>query len=402
MLHSLNYAYRDRRASKGDFRQLWITRINAAARANGMTYNRFIQGLKAAGVEVDRKILAELAVNDPAAFAALVELAEGQRAGRRAAPTGRPDRRRTPVPSPVPSRARGHRHRAHAARRRSRKLLRRAGRDRAGRFLVEGATGRPRGAGVGARGPVHELFVTDAAAARHAELLGGAGRRSAPVSPVTDRAAERSSDTVTPQGWSPCATCSTSPLATALAGRPALGRRARRCRRPRQRRHRHPGRRRRRRRRRAARRRQRRPAQRQGRPGLHRQPVPPAAGPRPRRRRRARRCRAAGLTLLAADGRRRARPGRPCRRRACSRGPIAWLFGNEAHGLPADVAARADHRVRVPIHGRAESLNLATAAAVCLYASVAAARTSCEAASAAADGEPSPTRTLARIESPLE
>ena len=75
MLHSLNYAYRDRRAKKGDFRQLWITRINAAARANGMTYNRFIQGLKAAEVEVDRKILAELAVSEPAAFATLVESA---------------------------------------------------------------------------------------------------------------------------------------------------------------------------------------------------------------------------------------------------------------------------------------------------------------------------------------
>src|SRR3954463_7763988 len=75
VLHSLNYAYRDRRARKGDFRQLWITRINAAARQNGLTYNRFIQGLKNAGVEVDRKILAELAVNDEAAFAALVELA---------------------------------------------------------------------------------------------------------------------------------------------------------------------------------------------------------------------------------------------------------------------------------------------------------------------------------------
>jgi large subunit ribosomal protein L20 len=75
VLHSLNYAYRDRRARKGDFRQLWITRINAAARQNGMTYNRFIQGLKVAGVEVDRKILAELAVNDADAFTALVELA---------------------------------------------------------------------------------------------------------------------------------------------------------------------------------------------------------------------------------------------------------------------------------------------------------------------------------------
>ncbi|MEV1294814.1 50S ribosomal protein L20 [Pseudonocardia sp. NPDC049635] len=76
MLHSMNYAYRDRRARKGDFRQLWITRINAAARANDMTYNRFVQGLKAAGVEVDRKNLAEIAVSDPAAFAALVKIAK--------------------------------------------------------------------------------------------------------------------------------------------------------------------------------------------------------------------------------------------------------------------------------------------------------------------------------------
>ena len=73
--HSLVYAYRDRKARKGDFRKLWIQRINAAARSNGMTYNRFIQGLKAAGVEVDRKNLAELAVSEPAAFAALVEVA---------------------------------------------------------------------------------------------------------------------------------------------------------------------------------------------------------------------------------------------------------------------------------------------------------------------------------------
>jgi large subunit ribosomal protein L20 len=75
-LHSLNYAYRDRRARKGDFRQLWITRINAAARQNGVTYNRFIQGLRLAEVEVDRKILADLAVNDPAAFSALVQVAK--------------------------------------------------------------------------------------------------------------------------------------------------------------------------------------------------------------------------------------------------------------------------------------------------------------------------------------
>ncbi|MQA07536.1 MAG: 50S ribosomal protein L20 [Pseudonocardiaceae bacterium] len=84
-LHSLNYAYRDRRARKGDFRQLWITRINAAARENGVTYNRFIQGLKAAGVEVDRKILAELAVNDLQAFTALVGVAREHAPARSAA-----------------------------------------------------------------------------------------------------------------------------------------------------------------------------------------------------------------------------------------------------------------------------------------------------------------------------
>ncbi|ABD12537.1 50S ribosomal protein L20 [Frankia sp. CcI156] len=83
MLHSMTYSYRDRRARKGDFRQLWITRINAAARANGLTYNRFVQGLKLSGVEVDRKILADLAVNDAVAFTALVEVA---RAALAAAP----------------------------------------------------------------------------------------------------------------------------------------------------------------------------------------------------------------------------------------------------------------------------------------------------------------------------
>src|SRR5438445_922569 len=73
--HSLVYAYRDRKKRKGDFRKLWIQRINAAARANGMTYNRFVQGLKAAGVEVDRRVLADLAVTDEVAFAAMVEVA---------------------------------------------------------------------------------------------------------------------------------------------------------------------------------------------------------------------------------------------------------------------------------------------------------------------------------------
>jgi large subunit ribosomal protein L20 len=84
--HSLVYAYRDRKQRKGDFRQLWITRINAAARANGMTYNRFIQGLRLAEVEVDRKILADLAVNDPVAFASLVETARASLPTDRNAP----------------------------------------------------------------------------------------------------------------------------------------------------------------------------------------------------------------------------------------------------------------------------------------------------------------------------
>jgi large subunit ribosomal protein L20 len=76
MLHSLVYAYNDRRTRKGDFRRLWIQRINAASRANGLTYNRLIQGLGLAGVQVDRRILADLAVNDANTFASLVATAK--------------------------------------------------------------------------------------------------------------------------------------------------------------------------------------------------------------------------------------------------------------------------------------------------------------------------------------
>ncbi|PZF82234.1 50S ribosomal protein L20 [Jiangella anatolica] len=84
--HSLVYAYRDRKQRKGDFRQLWITRINAASRAEGLTYNRLIQGLRLAEVEVDRKMLADLAVNDPGAFKTLVEVARGALPADRNAP----------------------------------------------------------------------------------------------------------------------------------------------------------------------------------------------------------------------------------------------------------------------------------------------------------------------------
>ena len=76
VMHSGNYAFRDRRARKGEFRKLWIQRINAACRQNGTTYSRFINGLKNAEIEVDRKNLADLAVNDAAAFSALVKLAD--------------------------------------------------------------------------------------------------------------------------------------------------------------------------------------------------------------------------------------------------------------------------------------------------------------------------------------
>jgi len=76
VMHSGNYAFRDRRAKKGEFRRLWIQRINAGCRAHDLSYSRFIAGLSTAGIEVDRKILAELAVSDPAAFGRLVEVAK--------------------------------------------------------------------------------------------------------------------------------------------------------------------------------------------------------------------------------------------------------------------------------------------------------------------------------------
>jgi len=76
MMKSLSYAYRDRRARKRDFRNLWITRIGIAARNEGMSYNKFIRGLKVAGVEINRKILAELAVNDQKAFTNLIEVSK--------------------------------------------------------------------------------------------------------------------------------------------------------------------------------------------------------------------------------------------------------------------------------------------------------------------------------------
>jgi large subunit ribosomal protein L20 len=91
VMHSLQYAFRDRRARKGDFRQLWIQRINAAARVHGMSYSRLIAGLRVAGIEVDRKILADLAVRDLPAFGALVAAARDALAHAEASSAAEPD-----------------------------------------------------------------------------------------------------------------------------------------------------------------------------------------------------------------------------------------------------------------------------------------------------------------------
>lgn len=250
----------------------------------------------------------------------------------------------------------------------ARKLLRRAGRDRAGRFLVEGAQAVGEALTWGA---VHELFVVDPD--RHAELVGLACDAGARVSVVDERAAESLSDTVTPQGLVAVCDLVDVPASEALAGTPRLVAVCAGIADP-------------------------------GNAGtvirvadaagadavlLAGDTVDPHNGKAVRastgsvfhvplaRDRDAGAvldaCRAAGLTLLVADGHGELDLHDPAADDVLA-GPVAWVFGGEAHGVPAAVAEAADHRVRVPILGRAESLNLATAAAVCLYASVAAAR----------------------------
>ncbi|WP_252441487.1 TrmH family RNA methyltransferase [Pseudonocardia humida] len=247
----------------------------------------------------------------------------------------------------------------------ARKLLRRAGRDRAGRFLVEGAQA-VREALDGAR--VRELLLTDAAAERHPELVEAAAAAGARISAVTERAAESLSDTVTPQGLVAVCDLLDVPVAEALGERARLVAVCAGIADP-------------------------------GNAGAVIR-VADAAGadavllagdtvdphnpkavrastgsvfhlPLARERDTAAvldACRSAGLALLVADGHGEL-DLHDARAAAVLAGPVAWVFGGEAHGVPDDVAAAADHRVRVPIYGRAESLNLATAAAVCLYAS---------------------------------
>ena len=379
VLHSMQYAYRDRRDRKGDFRQLWITRINAGARANGMTYNRLIQGLRLAGIEVDRKILADLAVNDAAAFAGDRRAGPRRRRGRGHRRRGGPGRLtpRTIEASPMqtPS-GRRRRHdpftprtpRVVAARRLQRRRDRDADRPVPGR----GAAGGPRGAGAPG-GRSSSCSAPPTALDRHAELVAAAARADVPVSEVTDDALAALAETVAPQGLVAVCRHLDVPLAAGPGRRPAAGRGARRDPRPGQRRHGAAHRRRGRRGRGGLRRRRRRPVQRQVRAGLGRQPVPRRRGPRRRPGRGGRRA-----ARRRADGARRHGYGDSDLDDLADAGrlaaPTAWLFGSEAHGLPEELADAADARVRVPLHGRAESLNLAAAAAVCLYASARAQR----------------------------
>jgi TrmH family RNA methyltransferase len=249
-------------------------------------------------------------------------------------------------------------------------LLRRAGRERAGRFLVEGAQAVREAV---RSGHVHDLFVTPAAADRHPGLLTEARAAGARITPLDDRAAASLSDTVTPQGLVAVCDLLDVGLDDALAGSPSLVAVCAGVADP-------------------------------GNAGtvirvadaagadavlLAGDTVDPHNGKAVRastgsvfhlplaRERDAGAaldaCRGAGLVLLVADGHGELDLHDPAAA-AVLGGRVAWVFGGEARGVPDTVAARADHRVRVPIHGRAESLNLAAAAAICLYASVAARR----------------------------
>ena len=224
--HSLVYSYRDRKAKKGDFRKLWIQRINAAARANGMTYNRFIQGLRVAGVEVDRKILADLAVND----AAGVRRPGGDRQGgpsrRRQRPQGRGLGGVRLSQRPVPPGS-------HESQGADALLTVRSGRVRTARqlakrdvraehrlFLAEG----PQAVREALLVPecVREVFASTHAAEQHRDLRTSAEQAGVPWQPVDDRALTSLTGTVTPQGVVAVCAFLDEPLDELLARRPRL------------------------------------------------------------------------------------------------------------------------------------------------------------------------------------
>ncbi|MFB9429766.1 TrmH family RNA methyltransferase [Streptoalloteichus tenebrarius] len=257
----------------------------------------------------------------------------------------------------------------------ARHLTRRAGRDRAGRFLAEGAQAVREALAWAAagRGRVHELFATEEAGQRHPELLAAARRAGVPVSTVTERAAAGLSETVTPQGLVAVCDPVDVRLSSALAGRPRLVAVLVGVSDP-------------------------------GNAGTVLR-VADAAGadavifagdavdPHNGKCVRAttgslfhlpvvrgrdvdavfHACRAAGLRLVAADGHAETDLDAAEEFGDLLR-PTAWVFGSEAHGLPAEVLGAVDEVVRVPLYGAAESLNLATAAAVCLYTSARAQR----------------------------
>ena len=356
MLHSMQYAYRDRRDRKGDFRQLWITRINAAARANGMTYNRLIQGLRLAGVEVDRKILAELAVSDAKAFAGLVEVGEDAPSRRclsrglthclsdpglgRRSPRGRPG---LLLPGACSAAATG---------------------TTTGRFLAEGPQAVREALAAGA---VIELFGTaDALRPPRRAGLRRAPSTGQPVDrrrawrrwprPSSRRASSPSAGSATcpwptrcapRRGWSPSAPASATPATPARScAPPTPPARPRSC---------SPG---------TASTRTTASAVRASAGSLFHVDVVRGRDARRGRRRAARR---------RAAGARRRRARRRGSRRAGRRGGLAGrprgCSAPRRTACPPTLGRGADARVRVPIHGRAESLNLAAAAAVCLYAS---------------------------------
>ena len=382
--HSLVYAYRDRRPKKGDFRRLWIQRINAASRANGLTYNRLDPGPRpcrhrgrpshprrprgqrarhvrgarrdrqggAAGRHVgseDRRVSSDFASNGPtpswcraAAASRPVagppidlrharESAFAPGARRREARQARP---RVPRPGCSCSRA-------------PRRSPRRS---RSGPSSSSSCSRRrPRSSGT-RRSP-------QAAADADVE-----------IEFVTEQVLDAMADTVTPQGF--VAVCRQFPTAVKdiFAASAEARRDPRRGARSGQRGHDHARGRCRGRRRRDLHRAQRRPLQPEGRPLDDRIDLPPAGRGRRRARRRAR----------ASPRRRPARCSPPTSRATtCSppaadgvlAAPTAWLFGNEARGLPDEQLALADRAVTVPIYGHAESMNLATAASVCLYES---------------------------------
>lgn len=250
----------------------------------------------------------------------------------------------------------------------ARRLTKRSGRVEAGRFLAEGAQAVREALGYGT---VHELFVTKVGAERNADLVRAARRADVPVSDVTERAAAALSETVTPQGVVAVCDLVDVPVETALAGQPRLVAVLYGVADP-------------------------------GNAGtvirvadaagcdavlLAGDTVDPHNGKAVRasvgslfhlpigRTRKSEdalaACRAAGLRLVAADGYATADLDDAEDELAL---PTAWVFGSEAHGLPAEVLGDVDESLRVPIHGAAESLNLATAAAVCLYATARAQR----------------------------